>query len=116
MITQGKWEVRKGSGGMLSVYGDTDVPGSICACGCDFEREPQNKEHAEFIAEAGTVYNETGLTPKQLAEQRVDLLAACKDLQELYIQHAEVCKTPDDCPYVTSLEKAIDAIAKAEQN
>lgn len=34
------------------------------------------ESNAALIAEAGTVYQETGLTPRQLAEQRDELLAA----------------------------------------
>lgn len=35
-----------------------------------------NPADARLIAEAGTVYHETGLTPRQLAEQRGELVAA----------------------------------------
>lgn len=35
----------------------------------------QQKENAMLTQEAGTVYHETGLTPRQLAEQRDELLA-----------------------------------------
>lgn len=34
--------------------------------------------HADLIAEAFNVVNETGLTPRQLAEQNKELLEACK--------------------------------------
>ena len=37
--------------------------------------------NAGLIAEAGTVATETGLTPRQLADQRADLLAACEDIE-----------------------------------
>lgn len=36
------------------------------------------ESNAALIAEAGTVYQETGLTPRQLAEQRDELLKALK--------------------------------------
>lgn len=36
------------------------------------------EDNANLIAEAGTVYHETGLTPRQLAEQRDELLEALK--------------------------------------
>lgn len=35
----------------------------------------QQKENAMLAQEAGTVYHETGLTPRQLADQRYELLA-----------------------------------------
>lgn len=46
----------------------------------ELERARQNEANAEFIAEAFTVAHETGLTPRQLAEQRRDLLEALHDL------------------------------------
>ena len=38
----------------------------------------------QLIIEAGTVANETGLTPRQLADQRAELLIAAKMLADLY--------------------------------
>lgn len=40
--------------------------------------DSEAQAHADhcLIAEAGTVYHETGLTPRQLADQRAELLAA----------------------------------------
>lgn len=40
------------------------------------------KANARLIAEAGTVLHETGLTPRQLAEQRAELLEALCDCRE----------------------------------
>lgn len=42
--------------------------------------QEEHEANANLIAEAGTVANETGLTPRQLATQREDLLEACKKL------------------------------------
>lgn len=39
--------------------------------------------NAKLIAEAGTVTNECGLTPRQLLEQRNELLSALKELRDL---------------------------------
>ena len=36
----------------------------------------ESEANASLIAEAGTVYHETGLTPRELAEQRAELLEA----------------------------------------
>lgn len=38
------------------------------------------KANARLIAEAGTVHHETGLTPRQLVEQRAELVAAIEAL------------------------------------
>ncbi|SDZ53723.1 hypothetical protein [Delftia lacustris] len=40
--------------------------------------------NAALIAEAGTVHHETGLTPRQLVEQRNALVAALAGLDEAY--------------------------------
>lgn len=42
-----------------------------------------NSALAELIAEAGTVLHETGLTPRELAEQRDRLLAALKEIADI---------------------------------
>lgn len=43
--------------------------------------------NAAFIAEAGTVAHETGLTPRQLADQRDELLAALKRTECIIADH-----------------------------
>ena len=48
----------------------------ICETSCN--------DDAELIAEAGTVAHETKLSPRELAEQREELLAALIDLDEAY--------------------------------
>jgi len=40
----------------------------------------EHRANARLIAEAGTVATETGLTPRQLADQRKELLEALEDL------------------------------------
>jgi hypothetical protein len=40
--------------------------------------------NARLIAEAGTVYHETGLTPRQLAEQRAELLEALEECRSVF--------------------------------
>lgn len=45
---------------------------------CSFPRGPKGEAHAALVSETGTVTHETGLTPRQLAEQRAELLTACK--------------------------------------
>lgn len=74
-ITKGTWEVRNNTGK------DSD----------NFVASPQHsrwaiavkifKDDAILIAEAGTIYNETGCTPRQLAERKAELLTACKTLR-----------------------------------
>lgn len=85
-ITTGKWEVRSdvpySTGGFKVFRGRGEnnktivhLPyGNIIPCpqGKGYH---ENKANAELIAEAGTVTNETGFTPRQLADQKADLLA-----------------------------------------
>jgi len=71
-----------------------------------FGRTPEEAQaNARLIAEAGTVAHETGLTPRQLAEQRDELLAALKEARD----------TLNGAPETVGLHAQIDAaIAKAE--
>ena len=43
---------------------------------------------ADLIAEAGTVFHNTGLSPVQLVEQRDELLAALKEMVEFFQPNA----------------------------
>jgi len=62
------------------------------------------------MTEAGTVYNETGFTPIQLAESKAELLAACKKASERY---RLLLRGSEYCDEENALNKAI---AKAENN
>lgn len=69
---------------------------------CDID--PEQAANANLIAEAGTVYHETGLTPRQLAEQRAELLLLCRTALDAW--------TGDGPPVV--LDDLRAAIARAE--
>jgi hypothetical protein len=66
--TRGPWNVfeRRPAGYLCgyNVGGDGDVPVAACNFG-----DTANKANADFIADAGTVYHETNLTPRQLLER-----------------------------------------------
>ncbi len=79
--TPGPWTIEE--------YGDDDAPSlvihkdsqtRICFMATPGSHgDPAKIEaNARLIAEAGTVAHETGLTPRQLAEQRAELLAVLK--------------------------------------
>ena len=82
MITKGKWKVgqRYYLGKKFITSGKTDVC-ELLEAGTEHNQPTKldAEDNANLIAEAGTTYNETGLTPSQLAEQRKDLLALLKD-------------------------------------
>lgn len=85
-ITPGEWVVRKknptmvaaaeflsGDESSLSIGSAANYPNSGL-----FPNINEAIANAKLFAEAGTVANETGLTPRQLAEQRAELLIALK--------------------------------------
>lgn len=78
--TPGPWEAElKLNMGRLMVHGHDN--NAVCKM-ADARSNNQNIANARLIAEAGTVAHETGLTPRQLAEQRKELLEACKAILE----------------------------------
>lgn len=66
------------------------------------------KADADLFAEAGTVANKTGLTPRQLADQRAELLGALRDI----VSDIQAGRTEWETN--GTLAYAIAAIAKAE--
>lgn len=75
----------------------------------------EDSANARLIAEAGTVAHETGLTPRQLAEQRAELLDFARDVAGL----DDGALTRADLNYFRSLilewrGSARAALAKAE--
>ena len=65
-------------------YGVADHTGFNLVAGCFGDvrgGKDVAKANARLIAEAGTVYHETGLTPRQLAEQRAELLEALQIIE-----------------------------------
>ncbi len=72
--------------------------------GSRFGRE----ERARWFAEAGNVFNETGLTPRQLAEQRDELLKALKKLSQ------DEYRDDDDPVLQQTRDKVRAIIAKVE--
>lgn len=84
--TPGPWfEHREG---FSTVYVEARIGGGmvqeVAACGPTDAGQYQQAANARLIAEAGTVHHETGLTPRQLVEQRDALAAALAGLDEAY--------------------------------
>lgn len=109
-ITPGEWFASLTSRPRGTIYIDAQlrdgVIQEIAACG-PTETQGQQEKNAALFVEAGTVANETGLTPRQLAEQRAELLAVLqkimqqikksdyllfKDSSEFYAAHAAIKK------------------------
>lgn len=76
---------------------------------------PHAKANMDFIADAFNVHHETGLTPRQLAEQRAILLRFAR-----IVQRQVVCCTDDENPADGAEDclhcAAAAAIAKATGN
>jgi hypothetical protein len=72
----------------------------------------EDKANAEFIAEAGTIANATGLMPSELLAQRDELVNALKDIEEYWNGNENERAMADACYHV--IDVAISAIAKVE--
>lgn len=79
--TQGGFKVINAEMGALHIINDEKVPTYAALVGFDDE---EGQANATLIAEAFNVVNETGLTPKQLAEQNKELLEALKEVSSEY--------------------------------
>lgn len=94
------YDCRSGNGLDHSIMDDDGVVTFVAPPG------PANEEfqkRGHFIAEAFTVAHETGLTPRQLAEQREELLGAATLLEKTEEAHAncDECggeEVPELCP------------------
>ena len=74
-------------------------------------RESERIANAQLIAEAGTVLHETGLTPRQLAEQRAELLEALTQL--LYRKDEQAGRAKESTsPYAKGAGSAIEIFAE----
>lgn len=74
----------------------------------------KNEADAKLIAEAGTVAHETGLTPRQLKDQRDELLEAFDSLLGWAIFRSDWFINGVDEPADHPISKAKAAISKAK--
>ena len=107
--TQGEW---KTSANCDFVWVDRDGGFSICKMA---DLGQTTVANANLIAEAGTVANETGHTPRQLADQKADLLEAAMIAKEVYEELADT-KLVDESTYgYHKIGKLCSAIKKATE-
>lgn len=78
--TTGKWNVESGLGD--EIYYITSERGDILATVRNDVTTHEPEANAKLIAEAGTVANETGFTPRQLADQNKELREALESLKQ----------------------------------
>lgn len=92
-VTAGPWRFHQRSTDEAhngSVYAEP-LPGQAYAVAMQpkYVSNEQWAVDAAILAEAGTVYTDTGLTPRQLMEQRDELLEALKRLRLDYVNLLE---------------------------
>lgn len=104
-VTKGPWGAGESADGEYLLWAESDPNTAIAAV---FPSDSTDA-NAQLIAETGTVFHETGLTPRELAEQRAELLAALKSC-------AAVCagESLSKRALVNALGYARDALAKLE--
>lgn len=77
--TPGEWAVDDDNEGTVRVLSDPVIVATLCEHMEDGPALERKFADAHLFAEAGTVANETGLWPRELAEQRAELLEASTD-------------------------------------
>ena len=84
-ITQGTFRVAEeiAGEGIWVEGGNPDEPDEICHCTVSSLFREEAQANAELIVEAFNVTNETGRTPRQLAEDRQELQDALRQSQDL---------------------------------
>ena len=107
MRTKGPWKVSWADYKLAITDQDARV---IAFPNLQNEDGDEDEANALFIAEAGTVAEETGLSPRQLADQRADLLAALKAIMEPDNGRKVVLDSRRNC----ELDRARAAIQRAE--
>src|SRR5579871_3790386 len=75
--TPGPWRF---DSGLNVLAGKRVVANCNSLMSSDDDTRPENTANAQLIAEAGTIASETGLSPRELAEQREELLGALEGL------------------------------------
>ena len=114
-ITKGEWVIRKYEEDDEILIGIENKNGTFASIakvtwyGEDDCNSDAAEADAHLIAEAGAVANETGFTPRQLAEQKVNLREALKNMITQYKKYTEL-----DCERCWEIIQARQAIAESE--
>jgi hypothetical protein len=72
--------------------GSPDEPDEICHCVESSISRDEANANAKLIAEAFNVTHETGRTPRQLADERAELIAALLGMLDAYAPHRDASK------------------------
>lgn len=95
-ITPGKWNYNEDTYKVWSEINRNDNNPIICDTSFTHSiRESERTPNGKLIAEAGTVANETGLTPRELQKQRDELLEACKWAMDQFKTLADMGRYPE---------------------
>ena len=108
--TAGKWSGRPDHDPILLKGCDEAGLSIAFACGGGDPRREEYVANARLIAETGDVLHETGMTPRQLANQRGELLASLR----WYVETDEVSDSPGNEYWIEGKRRAEDIISKCE--
>jgi len=117
--TPGPWLAKKHGvvvGGAFHRYtnGKAQSQVALATMGNAVENEAERDANAALIAEAGTVTTETGLTPRQLAEQRAELLEALREIDVICTESRSDLRKRMGTRVGNALVVAREAIAKVQ--
>lgn len=82
-ITPGRWVFNQFVEHAGTISADTVGKRIAVICAPSLGQTSETDANGRLIAEAGTVANETGLTPRQLADQRAELLGLLQELIDI---------------------------------
>lgn len=89
--TPGPWEAKPtGPWDGWDGWSVEDADGSVVCDAHGSQFNGRREANARLIAEAGTVFHNTGLSPVQLVEQRDELLQALQDLMAWQVKNVKV--------------------------
>lgn len=113
--TPGPWATHRE--GFSTIYIQASIGGGwvqeIAACGPTNDGSAQQEANARLIAEAGTVFHNTGLSPVQLVEQRDELMAALRKMVAVHEYPADNLLQPSKEQLWISMANAALSMARA---
>lgn len=114
-ITEGEWKYEGGDNYSVDIVLSNSSTISISTYGRYSDNVVMTREEMEanaaLIAEAGTVANETGLTPRELLERYREAIKVLSDMQEYFIFN----KSIDEDDFYSMEENVESIIQKSKQ-
>lgn len=111
-VTKGEWLVSCSD--ETGYYIEAKFDGYVAVVHYWSRPDDEVSANATLCAEAGTVLHETGYTPRELAEQRAELLAALKAVNTELSAAWDARILPATAVSGTTIQAMLAAIAKCE--